>query len=76
MLWLSNNPEEGGLNVSAFSAANKILNERADDELGYCYCLLQGELYIQMDVYTVIFHFSCLFFFFFAFLYIRLMLLH
>jgi hypothetical protein len=48
--------------VSVLIAANKILNEWADVILGYVNYLLQGELYIQMDVYTVMFHFSCLFF--------------
>ena len=49
--------------MSVLIAANKILNEWADVILGYVNYLLQGELYIQMDVYTVMFHFSCLFFF-------------
>jgi hypothetical protein len=49
-----------------------VLQIKSDDELGYVNYLLKRELYTQMDVYTVTFHFLC---FFFAFLCIPFMLL-
>jgi hypothetical protein len=70
---LSNNPEERGflirrnLNVSAFSAANKILNERADYELG---CVTAwGIVYTSGCVYC---HISLLMLFFLSFLFFSL----